>query len=136
MSKEKPDHPAIIMAEIVGNQLNSHRYVHSEILASMLGKKGSDIKNFREGMFAGFTDDEIFIIPYLLGIKGENLAKYEKLAKELHRYPNITLSDVFNEQDLVVSVRVKKDYRELELTESQVNKIKRMILGKSKDNEG
>lgn len=130
MSEEKKEHPAKRMGEIIETGLY---YFRRDILAGMLEVNDSVVFNFLEGIHGNLTDDQIFIIPYLMNLKSDAKEEYAKLHAECKNWPKLGLADVFIEADLNVKVTLHKNvYRTIELTDSQKKQIARIVLGKKK----
>lgn len=130
MSEETKVHPAKRMGELIYKRLY---YFNQSTLADMLGVSKIDIDNFCVGVHEAFSEDQIFIIPYLVNLRHDLKKEYAALHEECKKWPKLELSDIYSDNDFDISIRLKSNYyRQFELSPSQYKQMVRILLGKKK----
>ena len=125
------EHPARKFGQFVHKWVTY--YFRTSTFALMLEVSEATVRDLYDGMIKDLTEDQLFIIPYLLNLTSTEREKYNKLLADAQTAGDVSLADIYDAGDLDIEIKWKHNaYRTFNLSDTDKRKIAEMVLGKKK----
>ena len=129
-------HPATKLGAYI-QQKTYDNYIQHHGLANKLGMTEAQLRDLLLGKFSDLSEDQLYLLPYFIKLKGKEVDEYYNLLEEAKAAPKLNYADIVNRHNVSIAMTayVGNVYVQFELDTDQRRRILDIVLGKETLNE-